>query len=121
LFFARNNLLSTGDQVTFRKGQSGNPSGRPAKTPDLLAVENLARQHSPAAIKRLREWMDADNPKASVTACIAILNRAFGQPRQPVAMSGNVTVTTAQTIEDMHQRVRALRLATDNGKAVDAA
>lgn len=65
--------------------------GRPRKTPDLLEVETLARQASPVAIRRLVDWMGSDNPKASVAACQAILDRAWGKPAQAVEHTGRVT------------------------------
>jgi hypothetical protein len=68
--------------MPFKKGVSGNPAGRKVKTDAEREVEELARKHGPHAIKRLRVWMDHDSPKASVSACIAMLNRAYGQPKQ---------------------------------------
>jgi len=111
--------------MAFKKGHSGNPKGRPkgAKAPEIIEIEHLARQHAPHALIRLREWVCSDNPKASVTAAIAILNRAYGMPKQAVNLTGNLTVNTAETIEKMRQRVRDMRypqLATDNGKVIDA-
>jgi hypothetical protein len=105
----------------FQKGVSGNPHGRPRKTPKFAEVEILAKQHAPEAITRLAYWIGSDDPRASISAAVAILNRAYGLPKQAVNISGDLTVTTAQTIEEMHRRVRELRLATDNGRVVDAA
>lgn len=66
----------------FKKGESGNPGGRPA---EIAEVQELARTHTTKAIERLAYWMDTDNPKASVSAALALLNRAWGMPVQPLA------------------------------------
>ena len=65
--------------MAFKKGQSGNPGGRPKESDE---VKSLARKHSKDAIKRLVAWMASDNPKASVSASQAILDRAYGKPAQ---------------------------------------
>lgn len=67
--------------MPFKPGQSGNPGGRPAAEREVL---RLARDHSPAAIQKLAEWMHSDNARASIAACVAILDRAFGKPTQPI-------------------------------------
>jgi Family of unknown function (DUF5681) len=66
----------------FEKGRSGNPGGRPKESDDVKA---LARQHGPAAVLRLVEWMKSDNAKASVSASQALLDRGYGKPTQPIA------------------------------------
>lgn len=65
----------------FKKGQSGNPGGRPKLEHD---VRQLAQQHGPEAITRLVGWMQSDNAKASVAASQALLDRGFGKPTQPL-------------------------------------
>lgn len=67
--------------MPFAPGESGNPGGRPNSN---NAVTRLARERSIEALERLVEWMKSDNPKASVAACNAILDRAYGKPSQPI-------------------------------------
>lgn len=81
--------------MAFQKGRSGNPGGRPKKTPELKEVEELARAKGPEAIRRLAFWMKSADPKASVPACNALLNRGFGMPTQPTENETTVTITDA--------------------------
>lgn len=87
---APQNRKKTGGR--FRKGQSGNPGGRPKASDD---VRDLARQYTEDAVRRLAEWMISDNPKASVAACTALLNRGWGSPPQSVNIEGNITIQAA--------------------------
>lgn len=73
---------------SFKKGQSGNPGGRKKKTPELIEVENLCKQASPRAVERLKEWIESDNAKASVTACMGLLAQGFGTPKQRIEHTG---------------------------------
>jgi hypothetical protein len=81
--------------MAFVKGQSGNPGGRPKEDADLKA---LAREHSAEAIKRLAEWMRSDNPKASVSACNALLDRGFGKPTNTIAGDPDAPLEVIQQI-----------------------
>ncbi len=65
----------------FQKGKSGNPGGRPK---ELEQVKELAREHTPEAIKTLAKWMKSNNPKAAVASAIALLDRAWGKPSQQI-------------------------------------
>jgi hypothetical protein len=65
--------------MPFEKGKSGNPGGRP-KEENL--VKELAREFTSEAIERLGFWLRSDNPKASVGAAVALLDRGYGKPHQ---------------------------------------
>lgn len=61
----------------FVKGVSGNPGGRPAQ---LAGLRELAAAHTEAAIAALARALD--DPKTSVGAAVALLDRGWGKPQQ---------------------------------------
>ena len=61
-------------------GRSGNPGGRPKAALDIQA---LARQHTPDAIAALVAALA--NPRERVSAAVALLDRGWGKPTQPLA------------------------------------
>jgi|SRR6185437_13448603 len=65
----------------FQKGKSGNPGGRPKES---VRAKELAAAHGPEAIERLVFWMRSDNPKASVTASIHMIERWAGKVPQAI-------------------------------------
>ena len=67
-------------RTAFKPGQSGNPSGRPAKTEEMRRIEDMAKEHSPAALLALVD--EAKNGKGAprVAASVALLDRAWGRP-----------------------------------------
>ena len=67
--------------MAFRKGQSGNPGGRPKETGH---VRELARQHTGESIATLAAIMGdkSENARARVAAAEALLDRAWGRPAQ---------------------------------------
>jgi hypothetical protein len=70
--------------MAFKKGESGNPGGRPKGEGEIRA---LARTYSKQAIETLAECMNSKNERAAIAACIAILDRGWGKPAQEVAMT----------------------------------
>lgn len=73
--------------MAWKKGQSGNPRGR---KPEENEVKGLAKSYTAEAIKRLVDWMRSDNPKASVQAASALLDRGHGKPAQQIEIEANV-------------------------------
>ena len=78
--------------MTFVPGQSGNPGGRKAKSPDQKEFEELCRKASPMALNVLRRIVH--DPKvaaaARVAAATAIMDRGYGRPTQPIEQDLNV-------------------------------
>ena len=70
----------------FRKGQSGNPSGRAKAWGD---VADMAKQHTPMAISALaRIASDREAPpSAIVAASVTLLDRGWGRPAQAITGS----------------------------------
>lgn len=80
----------------WKKGQSGNPKGRP---PSDLKLREIAQEHTIEAIERLVFWMRSDDPAASTKATSYLLDRGWGKPRQEVELSGDSITGITVTIE----------------------
>jgi hypothetical protein len=68
----------------FKKGQSGNPGGRPKLPEDVKHVRELARQYTETAVSALVEVMEGGSGPARVAAANAILDRGWGKAPQPI-------------------------------------
>jgi hypothetical protein len=68
----------------FKKGQSGNPGGRPKV---VAEVKELARAYTAEAIETLVSIMTnaKSAPAARVSAANALLDRGYGKPPQHIA------------------------------------
>ncbi len=66
----------------WKKGQSGNPGGRPKEVGEVKA---LARQHTKEALETLAKMMKNGTPdRTRVAAAEALLNRGWGSPTQAI-------------------------------------
>lgn len=74
-----------GLSMPFKKGQSGNPGGRPK---EATAVTQFAQLHCISSIKTLLSIRDnPEAPHASrIAAATAIMDRGLGRPAQSVAL-----------------------------------
>ena len=72
--------------MPFRKGQSGNPGGRPKILAD---VRELARAHTAKALNTLVEIVENKKspPAARVAAANSLLDRGYGKPEAKIDAS----------------------------------
>ena len=70
-------------------GISGNPGGRPRVAAE---VKELARDHGPRAIERLRELMESENEAVACRAAESLLDRGFGRAPQAVHLGTDSSV-----------------------------
>ena len=80
----------------FKKGESGNPGGRPRVIAELRA---LARAHAPDAIKELaRLAIKAKSEAARVAAIRELLDRGYGKAQQMVENEDDLSNKTAEEL-----------------------
>lgn len=80
-------------KTAFAKGVSGNPGGRPAKTPEELDLIAACKAKTPEALAVILNVMhNGEHEKNRMSAAQAIIERGYGKPVQPqdVAHSGSV-------------------------------
>lgn len=84
------------DETKFKKGQTGNPNGRPKKLPELdkLLADVLGEEKDGIeAAKAILMALRAKATKGDVRAAELILNRAYGKPKENIELSGSQDMT----------------------------
>jgi len=72
--------------MPFKKGQSGNPGGRPKRDPKYDA---LLKKYGPKSISIIAELMlNAIEQETRLSAAKYLADRAYGKPAQAVELSG---------------------------------
>lgn len=90
--------------MKFRKGQSGNPGGRPKV---LAEVQELARHHAPEVIAELaRLAVTARSETARIAAGRELLDRGFGRARQSMEVSMPERDIVRTLLDDIDARNR---------------
>jgi hypothetical protein len=77
----------------FTKGQTGNPGGRPKKTPEELDLIAACKAKAPEALDVIMHIMkNGENEKNQLSAAIAIIERGYGKAMQPqeVKLDGKI-------------------------------
>lgn len=79
----------------FKPGQSGNPGGRPKKTPQELDLIAACKAKTPEALAVITKIMQTgDKDSVRLAAAQSIIERAYGKPVQPadVSVSGGLMI-----------------------------
>jgi hypothetical protein len=89
--------------MPFKKGQSGNPNGRPRG--QTRAIANLAfeaRKHSVLALKTLVDiCRKGETESLRMAAANALLDRGFGRPTQSIDLSADNPVPQFNLFNDI--------------------
>lgn len=106
----------------FEKGQSGNPSGRPKQTQQELDLIQACRKKAPKALATLEALLDSENESVALRASIALLERAYGKPRQEIDMTTNQppeppVFNVISFVDGKGNKVKDCRI--ENGRIID--
>ncbi len=85
----------------WKPGVSPNPSGRSL---EVKAVRKAALELCPEAIATLASYMRSGDPKYAIPACVALLDRGLGKPKEHIELEHVIDDRRAL---DQMERLRA--------------
>lgn len=102
-------FVEAGEPYRFKKGQSGNPNGRPKKIQEAedKLLENLLK-----AANKLGEHIGSEDPRVSLQASVQVLERVMGKAVQKVEQK-NIDPSPKEM--DLDELEQAYREATAQG------
>lgn len=85
----------------FKKGQSGNPKGRPKANPEAKEILKAA---TPDAARKLVELLGSRTEKIALAAATEILDRTMGRPETIGKLQVDMTLSPAAILEQIRGR-----------------
>ena len=82
--------------AAFKKGQSGNPGGRPKRTPE---IREIALAACPKANRALIAQLDHKDPRIVANAAEKLLDRGIGRPMQAHEITSQTDITVRRTVD----------------------
>jgi hypothetical protein len=80
-------------------------SHRKSETVRCVRSGLAVRTYTEAAINRLAFWMQSEDPRASVAASNALLDRGYGKPVAPIEMDHHVNEFDGMTEEELGEYI----------------
>jgi len=97
-------------RTAWKKGQSGNPGGRPK---EVAEVRELARQYTEQSIQTLVTLMQsAGSERTRLAAASELLDRGYGRPPQAIDLGGPIQIVN-------YDSERLSKLTNDDLKKLD--
>ena len=103
--------------MTWVKGQSGNPTGRPK---EIREIAELARSHAPAILERLAQIaLTSKNEAAAARAGELVLERGLGKAIQPIDHGASLDTLDSRVLEALQSALHDVARAAGGSPTVN--